>query len=208
MIEWINGVLSQLATSITVANPGTLAAIFLLTVSADIGIPLPFVLDSIMFFTAYKMGPISWPVLIIVILLFSGRMLGTGVIYWISRLLGAKFTDWMARRSKFLVRNLARLQSRLGRWSIPVIAAARLTPGLMQVSSVAAGSLRISYYRLVVAIVLSSIVYDGTLIAMGTLARLGLKNIKPEDSAWVLIGFVALMLAVYVVIHLIRQRFK
>jgi len=39
MIDWINGALSTLAASISVDNPGGLAAIFFLTVSADIGIP-------------------------------------------------------------------------------------------------------------------------------------------------------------------------
>ena len=37
-----------------------------------------------------------------------------------------------------------------------------------------ADTVRVRYYQLVLAIVLSSIVYDGTLILLGTLARLGL----------------------------------
>jgi membrane protein DedA with SNARE-associated domain len=208
MIDWINGALSTLAASINVNNPGGLAAIFFITVSCDIGIPFPFVLDTILFFTTYELGAFSLPVLLIILMIWGGRLLGTGIIYWVSRLLGTRFVDWVGKRSKFLRRNFEQFQNRLGRWTIPVIVAARLTPGLMQVSSVAAGTMRVRYYKLVLAIVLSSIVYDGTLIILGTLARLGLKDVGPEYSAWIVIGFVAIMTAVFVSVHLIRRRFK
>jgi membrane protein DedA with SNARE-associated domain len=208
MIDWINGVLSTLAASINVNNPGGLAVIFLLTVSADMGIPFPFALDTILFFTTYKMGAFSLPVLLIIMMLLGGSLLGTSIIYWVSRLLGTRFIDWLGKRSKFLRRNLEQFQNRLGRWTIPVIVAARLTPGLMQISSVAAGTVRIRYYQVVLAIVLSFIVYDGTLIILGSLARLGLKDVGPEYAAWIVIGFVAIMAAVFVTVHLVRGRLK
>jgi len=208
MIEWINGALATLAASISVDNPAGLAAIFFIAMSCDIGIPFPFVLDTIVFFTTYKMGALSWPVLLVIVMLLGGSLLGTSIIYWVSRLLGTRFVDWIGRRSKFLRRNLEQFQNRLGRWTIPVIVAARLTPGLMQVSSVAAGTVRIPYYQVVLASVFSFIVYDGTLIILGTLARLGLKDVGPEYSAWIVIGFVAIMAAIFVTVHLIRRRPK
>jgi len=208
MIEWINGALSTLAASISVDNPTGLAAIFFITVSCDIGIPFPFVLDTILFFTTYKMGALSWPVLLVLMMLLGGSLLGTSIIYWVSRLLGTRFIDWVGRRSKFLRRNLEQFQNKLGRWTIPVIVAARLTPGLMQVSSVAAGTIRIPYYQVVLASVFSFIIYDGTLIILGTLARLGLKDVGPEYSAWIVIGFVVIMAAIFVTVHLIRRRSK
>jgi membrane protein DedA with SNARE-associated domain len=208
MIDWINAALATLAASISVDNPAGLAAIFFIAMSCDIGIPFPFVLDTIVFFTTYKVGPLSWPVLLVVVMLFGGSLLGTSIIYWVSRLLGTRFVDWIGRRSKFLRRNLEQFQNRLGRWTIPVIVAARLTPGLMQVSSVAAGTLRIPYYQLVLASVFSFIIYDGTLIVLGTLARLGLKDVGPEYSAWIVIGFVAIMTAIFVTVHLVRRRSK
>ena len=208
MIEWINGALSTLAASISVDNPGGLAAIFFITVSCDIGFPFPFVLDTILFFTTYTIGALSLPVLLIISMIWGGRLLGTGIIYWVSRLLGPRLVDWVGRRSKFLQRNFEQFQNRIGRWTIPVIVAARLTPGLMQVSSVAAGTVRVRYYKLVLAIIFSSIVYDGILIILGTLARLGLKDVGPEYSAWIVIGFVAIMAAIFIVVHLIRRRSK
>jgi len=208
VIEWINGALATLAASINVNNPGGLAAIFFLAVSADIGIPFPFALDTIVFFTTYKMGAFSLPVLLVLMMLLGGSLLGTSVIYWVSRLLGTRFADWVGKRSKFLRRNLERFQNRLGRWTIPVIVAARLTPGLMQVSSVAAGTVRIRYYQVVLAIVFSFIVYDGTLVILGTIARLGLKDVGPEYAAWIVIGFVAIMAAIFAAVHLIRRRSK
>ena len=206
MIAWINGALSTLAASISVDNLAGLAAIFFIAMSCDIGIPFPFVLDTIVFFTTYKVGPLSWPVLLVIVMLFGGSLLGTSIIYWVSRLLGTRFVDWIGRRSKFLRRNLEQFQNKLGRWTIPVIVAARLTPGLMQVSSVAAGTLRIPYYQVVLASVFSFIIYDGTLIVLGTLARLGLKDVGPEYSAWIVIGFVAIMAAIFATVHLVRRR--
>ncbi|MGD2065469.1 MAG: VTT domain-containing protein [Dehalococcoidia bacterium] len=206
MIAWINGALSTLAASISVDNLAGLAAIFFIAMSCDIGIPFPFVLDTIVFFTTYKVGPLSWPVLLVIVMLLGGSLLGTSIIYWVSRLLGTRFVDWIGRRSRFLRRNLEQFQNKLGRWTIPVIVAARLTPGLMQVSSVAAGTLRIPYYQVVLASVFSFIIYDGTLIVFGTLARLGLKDVGPEYSAWIVIGFVAIMTAIFVTVHLVRRR--
>jgi membrane protein DedA with SNARE-associated domain len=176
--------------------------------SCDIGIPFPFVLDTILFFTTYELGAFSWPVLLIILMIWGGRLLGTGILYWVSRLLGTRFVDWVGKRSKFLRRNFEQFQNRLGKWTIPVIVAARLTPGLMQVSSVAAGTVRIPYYQVVLAIIFSSIVYDGTLVALGTLARLGFKDVEPEYSAWIVIGFVGIMTVVFVAVHLIRRRVK
>ena len=208
MIDWINAALATLAASISVDNPAGLVAILSITVSCDIGIPFPFVLDTILFFTTYKIGAFSWPVLLIILMLLAGRLLGTSILYWVSLLLGPRFVDWIGKRSKFLRRNLEQFQNRLGRWTIPVIVVARLTPGLMQVSSVAAGTLRVPYYQVVLAIVFSSIIYDGTLIILGTLARLGFKDVGPEYSFWIVLGLVAIMAVVFVAIHLIRHRVK
>ena len=206
MVDWINGALAALASSISVDNPAGLAAIFFITVAIDIGVPFPFVLDTILFFTTYKTGALSWPVLLIILMIWGGRLTGTGIAYWVSRLLGSRFVDWVGRRSRFLRRNLEHFQKRLGKWTIPVIVGARLTPGLMQVSSVAAGTAHVRYYKVLLAIILASIVYDGTLITLGTLARLGLKDIEPQYTAWIVIGFVGTMTVVFVAIHLIRRR--
>jgi membrane protein DedA with SNARE-associated domain len=206
MIDWINAALATLAASISVDNLAGLAAIFFIAASCDIGIPFPFVLDTIVFFTVYQLGALSWPVLLVLVMLLGGSLLGTSILYWVSRLLGSRFVNWVGRRSKLLQRNLEQFQNRLGKWKIPVIVAARLTPGLMQVSSVAAGTTRIPYYQMVLSILFSFIVYDGTLIAMGTLARLGLGEVSPQYSAWIVIGFVGIMTAIFAATHLIRRK--
>ena len=103
-------------------------------------------------------------------------------------------------------RSKATFKNRLGKWRIPVIVAARLTPGLMQVSSVAAGTTRIPYHQMALSVVFSFIVYDGTLIALGTIARLGLGDVGPQYSAWIVIGFVGIMTAIFAATHLIRRK--
>lgn len=206
MAEWINEALSILATSVSVDNPRGLAALFLLAVSADIGIPFPFVLDTILFLTTYQAGPLSLPVFLIVLMLLGGRQLGSGILYGLSRFLGTKFIDRIGKRFPLLLHNLEQFQNRSGRWPILTIIIGRLTPGLMQVSSVAAGTLHFSYYNLVLAIIVSSIIYDGTLITMGFLARLGLENVDPAHSAWIVVSFTAIIIIVLVASHLIRRK--
>jgi hypothetical protein len=71
---------------------------------------------------------------------------------------------------------------------------------------VAAGTVRVRYYQMVLAIVLSLVVYDGTLIILGTLARLGFKDVRPGYAAWIVLGFVAIMTAIFVAVRLIRRR--
>jgi membrane protein DedA with SNARE-associated domain len=208
MIDWINATLPALAASISIDNAAGLAAIFFIALSCDVGIPFPFVLDTIVFFTTYEVGALSWPVLLALVMLLGGSLLGTTILYWVSRLLGPRFVNWVGRRSKFLQRNLERFQNRLGRWRIPIIVAARLTPGLMQVSTVAAGTTRIPYYQMVLAIVFSFVGYDGTLVALGTVARLGLRDVGPQYSAYIVFGFVSIMTIVFVAIHLIRRRVR
>ncbi len=205
MIEWIIQTLATLAASISTDNPAGLASVFALTVSAEIGIPLPFVLDTILFFTTYTMGAPSLPVFLTVLMLLAGRITGMSIIYWASRSLGSRFIGWLGRRSKSLQANLEQFQNKLGRWTIPVIVIARLTPGLTQISSVAAGTMCIRYYQVILAILFSSMIYDGTLIILGTLARLGFEDVRPEYSVWIVIGFVATMAAILLVVYLIRR---
>jgi membrane protein DedA with SNARE-associated domain len=206
MIAWVNAALATLASSISVDNHAGLVAIFFIALSCDIGVPFPFVLDTIVFFTTYEVGALSWQVLLVLVMLLGGSMMGTSILYWISRLLGPRFVAWLGRRSKFLQRGLERFQNRLDKWKIPVIVAARLTPGLMQVSTVAAGTMRVSYSQMVLCIIFSFIAYDGTLVALGTIARLGLRDVGPQYSAWIVIGFVGIMTAIFVAVHLIRRR--
>jgi membrane protein DedA with SNARE-associated domain len=205
MIGWINHGLATLA-SIGVDNPTGLLVIFFVALSCDIGVPFPFVLDTIVFFTTYEVGALSWQVLLVLVMLLGGSMMGTSILYWISRRLGPRFVAWLGRRSKFLQRSLERFQNRLGRWKIPVIVAARLTPGLMQVSTVASGTTRLPYYQMVLAIVFSFIAYDGTLVALGTIARLGLRDVGPQNSAYIVFGFVGIMTVIFIAVHLIRRR--
>ncbi len=206
MIGWLNDALAAIVTAISVENPMGLLSICLLAISADVGIPFPFALDAILFYTVYKMGPFSIPVLLVILMLLLGRFIGTSLLYVLSRVLGAKFVNWLCRRSTYIRRNLVNIQNRSEKWSVWAIVVGRLTPGLMQVATVTAGSLRIPYPRLAAGILLSSVIYDGTLITLGYLARIGLRDIGPEYSVWIVFGFVVVMAATLCIIHLIRQR--
>ena len=79
---------------------------------------------------------------------------------------------------------------------------------LMQVSSITAGMLHFGYHSLVLAIIGSSVIYDGALITLGFVARLGLKRLSPEYAAWIVFGAMVMIIALFAIAHLVRRRSK
>jgi membrane protein DedA with SNARE-associated domain len=88
MIESFFALLQQLETAFSPDSPYGLIILFFLAVTTDIGIPVPFVLDTILILTAYNTGPLSIQVILIVAALFVGRQVGSGILYLLSRYLG------------------------------------------------------------------------------------------------------------------------
>ena len=102
MIESIFAFLSNLEATFNPGNPSGLLILFFLAVIADIGIPIPFVLDSVLLLTAFKVwiapDPVWTPVVLIIVMLFIGRQAGSALLYFLTRLLGKSFINWLKRR--------------------------------------------------------------------------------------------------------------
>ncbi len=194
MIDWFNNALELLSSGIGLDNPILLLVILLLTFMADIGTPVPFALDTILFINVFQNGILSVPLLLILIMMLIGRLLGTSLLYLIGFHPGLTASQWLIKRNRIFARYFPVFRKALTKWAVSSIVIGRLTPGLMQIASFAAGILRIKYLKLVLSILLASAIYDGTIILLATFTRVGLADIGPESTIWVVLGFVALLL--------------
>jgi membrane protein DedA with SNARE-associated domain len=206
MIESFFALLSNLEATFNPNNPNGLLILFFLAVVTDIGVPVPFVLDSVLLLTAYQTGPFSGPVLLIVLMLFFGRQAGSAILYLLSRLLGKVFVNWVKCHFPSMGARLDSFRDRLWRWTPLAIATGRLTPGLLQITSVVAGTIRIRYYHFAMGIAFASLIYDGLLILLSFIARHGPKSTDINFTIWLLIAMVIIVCLLWPLIFLLVQR--
>ncbi len=206
MVSSFIALLTNLEATFNPGNPSGLLILFLLAVITDIGVPIPFVLDTILILAAYHSGPLSVPVLLIVLMLFAGRQLGSGILYVLSRFLGKSFLDWVKRRVPSVGNGLDSFKSRLKRWAPLAIVTGRLTPGLLQITSVASGAVCLRYTDFAIGIALASIIYDGILILLGFIAAHSPKSDDIDFTVWMLIALVITVCILWPVIFIVVRR--
>jgi membrane protein DedA with SNARE-associated domain len=179
-------------------------------VVTDIGIPVPFVLDTILILTAYKAfitpDPVWTPVIVIVLALFVGRQVGSGILYMISRYLGGAFIRWLKCHVPSAGNRMDGLTRRLSHWATLTIVTGRLTPGLLQVTSVAAGTMRIHYGYFTLGVALASLVYDGILVLLGFIAAHSPRATDINFTIWLLISMVIIVCILWPIIFVAANR--
>ena len=215
--------LSEWATQImsAVSHGHMLALLGLILIAAvmEVGVPIPFVLDSTILFVAVNEGFVSFPIILVVMVLFLGRFLGSSILYMLGRLLGSIFLKWLKKRWPKVTDRIEDFSKRLNQpqqavdpgrgfasrfWSrlsatlrIPlIIVVARFTPGLLTVSSIAAGTICESYWIFVLGVGLQSILADGLILTVGYLASQGLKVLGVTPSVWQLVIGLAILVPV------------
>ena len=203
-MEWIDTVLSQVMSAINQGNATAAVVLFFIVALTEIGIPFPFILDSVLFFTSYKTGIISAQVGLVFLVVFLGRQFGAGLLYWLTRLPGNAFINWLGKRYPSIPQKLATVETKLGNQAIWAITIARLS-GLLTVASVASGAISLRYYWLVLGVVLSSVIFDGALLLLGSGIAVFLPNLPPWT---IVIGIIILMAIVWGVHFLVVRRRK
>jgi membrane protein DedA with SNARE-associated domain len=212
--------LSEWATQImtAVSNGHMLALLGLILIAAvmEVGVPIPFILDSTILFVALNDGFVSFPILLVVMVLFLGRFLGSSILYWLGRLLGSIFIKWLKKRWPKVAARIEDFSTSLNQpqqtgysgrglasrfWArlsatlrIPlIIVIARFTPGLLTVSSIAAGTICESYWIFVLGIGIQSILADCLVLTVGYLASQGLMILGVTPSVWQLVIGLAIL---------------
>jgi membrane protein DedA with SNARE-associated domain len=188
-MEWISIILDQAMAAISQSNVAAMISLFFIVALTEMGVPFPFILDASLFVTSYQTGIISSQVALVFLVVFMGRQFGAAVVYWLTRWLGNAFTHWLGKRFPSVPRNLAKVEDTLGSQAIWAITIARLS-SLLTVASVASGVCKLRYYNLATGVALSSLIFDGALILLGSGAGVFL----PHMSPWVIvIGLIVLL---------------
>jgi membrane protein DedA with SNARE-associated domain len=173
--------------------------------------PFPFVIDGALLVSSYENGLFSFHVLFIVLSLTLGRLVGATAIFWLSRLAGGRFIPWVAKRlpKLKLMDKMAWLNAKLQKRAPWAVAVARLTPGLLTPSSVAAGCSGLKYYQFVLGIILASVIADGALVIVGVITKYGLTFLGFTPSTWeVLLAIATVIFLVWLARWLWKRRAK
>jgi membrane protein DedA with SNARE-associated domain len=206
MIESFFALLNHLETTFSPDNPYGLVILFFLAVITDIGIPVPFFLDTVLILTAFKTGPLSIQVILIVIMLFLGRQLGSGILYLLSRFLGKGFIRWLKCHIPSIGNGMDSFVTRMNHIAPLAVATGRLTPGLLQITSVASGAIRLRYSHFAIGIAISSLVYDFILILLGFIAAHHPRSGDTNFTIWLLISMIIIVCFLWPLIFLLSHR--
>lgn len=206
MLEWVDQLISIAMTAITQGSPVAIITLFFVVALTECGIPFPFVLDSVLFFTSYQSGVHIVHILFVMFIVFLGRQFGAAVVYWLTRLLGNAAIYWFGKRYKHLKENWAQLTLKLSTQAPMAIALVRIT-GMMTLASVVAGAMRIKYSRFFFGVALSALIFDGALIILGLITKYGFAVINFTPSVWhVALGLVVIMCLIMVISRLVSRR--
>jgi membrane protein DedA with SNARE-associated domain len=190
-------------------SPGNITGLLVLALLAaitDIGIPVPFFLDTVLILASYNAGTNYLPVFTILLALFIGRQVGSGALYLISRFVGKGFINWLKRRFPSIGNRLDSVELSKSRWTPLAVVTGRLTPGLLQITSVCAGSIRLRYFYFALAVAISSLVYDFILILLGFIAAHSPKSDDINFTAWLLIALIIIICILWPLIFVFLRR--
>jgi membrane protein DedA with SNARE-associated domain len=198
MFEWTQTIASLATQWLEQGNPIVFGALFLVSTVVEIGVPVPFVQDSVLLFLGYEpSGRLLKLAPLVMVVMMAGRIAGGSIVYWIARWLNIRFTRWLGKRSPRLLTSAQGLGARLGKRSPLAVTLARLTPGLLTPSSIAAGLFNIRYLHFVFGVMISSVIPDAAEIGTGLAIKAGFtvagKTPTPTIFIFVLLGFTALV---------------
>ncbi|MEW6143305.1 MAG: hypothetical protein AB1597_09185 [Chloroflexota bacterium] len=212
LMDWFTGIVNLALEAVTDAAFPVLMALFTVAALTEVGIPFPFVIDTVLFYIGYNTGTVPLRVLAILLALFLGRVFGSGIIYALARLVGRPFTVWLTRRFPRISGGLDSLKNRLagrtpGRGKMKVfgpkimagvtVCILRLTPGLLTGVTVASGLIHLRFDVFVFGVLLASLAADGVLLVSGLLAGLGIQWLGITPSWWVFLITVVVVMGTF-----------
>jgi len=171
------------------------SALFLLLFLEEGGIPLPAPGDTVILLAGAQIdrGQASIPIVVFFVVLAT--LLGSSVLYWISRLGGMPV---VLRVCQFLHINEERLD-KLGDWIRRhrgvAIVFGRLTPGLRTLTTIAAGVFQVNYTAFLAYTALSATIWAFIYILLGAVIHSFYRNVahylfRPSILGLLLLAFV------------------
>lgn len=146
-------------------DPGSLVYVFFLLIFNEIGLPLPIVYESLLLFSGYKISRGYPGFLLTSVFGALGSAIGASLVFAFFYLFGEGLLH-----SKFLYKyheKVKLVKKELLKREIMAVALARLTPGLVGLAGVAAGALRLNYFKFLVGVLASNLVWAAVMITAG-----------------------------------------
>jgi membrane protein DedA with SNARE-associated domain len=180
---------------LTFADHHIYAALFLLLFLEEGGIPLPAPGDTVILLAGAQIdrGQASVPIVVLFVVLAT--LMGSSILYWISRLGGMPV---LLRVCQFLHIRQERID-KAGAWIQRhrgvAIVFGRLTPGLRTVTTIASGIFQIDYVAFLVYTGISAVIWAGIYIFLGVAIHTFYRNVahylfRPSALGLLLLAFV------------------
>jgi membrane protein DedA with SNARE-associated domain len=206
MFEWLDQLIQGAMMAINQSSPYAMVFLFLVVALTELGIPFPFILDSVLFLSSYQSGMSLLQILFIIFIVFLGRQFGAAIIYWLTRLLGNAFIYWLGKRSPSIKNNWGRIVEQISTQAPMAIALTRVT-GLLTLASVVSGAIGVRYTSFVLGVTLSAVIFDGSLVILGLLTKYGFQLLGFTPSTWhVVIGVIIVTAGVMVGIQYFTRK--
>jgi len=207
MLELLAELTKNASQAIIQGNPVALLTLFFISALTEVGIPFPFILDTVLIFVGYQTGLMSAEIGLIMLSLMIGRIVGASVIYWLTRWIGRAFIKWISKRFPFLQKRMDWLTAKLSHRAPIAVAIARLTPGLLTPSTVATGVICIRYWYLLLGIAISSVIADGALLIIGFATGRGLDQLGIKPAVWmIVVGLIILIGIIWLINRYFSKR--
>ncbi len=206
MIAWLEEIAGSALTAVNEGNIAALFSLFLITGLTEIGIPFPYIVDTVLFVSSCQSRALTPQLGVVVLVVFLGRHFGSSVIYWLTRILGNALLSWMSRRFPRFHKRYDRVTYRIHRRAVLGIAITRLMQ-LLTLASVASGAIKVRYHHFLLGVTMAAIIFDGALIGLGILAGHGLQRYDIVPSVLIVIlGFIVVIGLVYGSWQLLQRR--
>lgn len=202
-MEWIKSLLGYITSGVSLNHPEILLIILTLTIVNEIGFPLFFALEILLFFISYQYGPLSAQSLLLLAILLAGREIGANSLYFAARGLGSRYLEWLEKRSARTMRAVEKFKLKLNDKPVVMVAMVRITPGLLQVPSVTAGVVRLRLLSFFEGVALSSLINDFIVIFLGFSARFLLPRLDTQPKTYLGVSFGALIAFVWIILFLL-----
>jgi len=193
--------ISQALSTLNQSSVYALAALFLVLTLGEMGVPFPFVLQGVLFFIGYQITQqVALKLIPVVVVLVMGRQFGSAIVYFLARFLGKPFVNRIGKRFPSWQSQLDKLKRKLSRQAPVAVAIGRLTPGLLVPTSLTSGAIGLRYEYFALGIALSTIVWDGTFIASGSILGSSVQRLGLTIPSWsILVGFTTVISLTWVV---------
>jgi membrane protein DedA with SNARE-associated domain len=209
MVDWFQALAGFLTQSLEHGNLSVLAVLFLISTVVEIGVPVPWVQDTVLLFLGYGPSQLLNVAPMVVLCLMAGRIAGASIVFWVARRFEPRFTRWLGRKFPRILNRARDLGDKLGKRSALAVTIARLTPGLLTPSTIAAGLFKVRYPYFCIGVVISSLIPDIIEIASGIAVKAGVTfaGVTPTPSIFI-VALITLMAVIWLFSWLWNRRHR